>query len=105
MSCSLAVSEEIIKSTADIMTDSGLQKAGYEYLVIDGRCLSQACTAYAVNVQSPSSLIPNFVIKVQTGGPCWTGGAMERSLQTQISSLLVSSMSQTIFMTKVVSMS
>ncbi len=33
---SCAVSEDIIKSTADIMVDSGLQKAGYEYLVIDG---------------------------------------------------------------------
>ena len=31
-----AVSEEIIKATADIMVDSGLKKAGYEYLVIDG---------------------------------------------------------------------
>ncbi len=33
---SCAVSEDIIKSTADIMVDSGLKKAGYEYLVIDG---------------------------------------------------------------------
>ena len=32
----LAVSEDIIKATADIMVDSGLKKAGYEYLVIDG---------------------------------------------------------------------
>lgn len=34
--CAAAVSEEIIKATADIMVDSGLRKAGYEYLVIDG---------------------------------------------------------------------
>jgi len=33
---SCAVSEDIIKSTADIVVDSGLKKAGYEYLVIDG---------------------------------------------------------------------
>ncbi|KAL3147729.1 hypothetical protein ABBQ32_002471 [Trebouxia sp. C0010 RCD-2024] len=30
-----SISEEIIKATADIMIDSGLKKAGYEYLVID----------------------------------------------------------------------
>lgn len=46
-----AVNEEIIKSTADILVSSGLHKAGYEYLVIDGRnirsatsyCCSGAC--------------------------------------------------------------
>ncbi len=36
LTISCAVSEDIIKSTADIMVDSGLKKAGYEYLVIDG---------------------------------------------------------------------
>lgn len=34
-----AVNENIIKSTADIMVKSGLIKAGYDYLVIDGRDL------------------------------------------------------------------
>ena len=34
---SAAVSETIIKSTADIMASTGLMKAGYEYLVIDGK--------------------------------------------------------------------
>ena len=38
--CAAAVSEEIIKATADIMVESGLRKAGYEYLVIDGNRLS-----------------------------------------------------------------
>lgn len=32
-----AVNEDIIKSTADIMIETGLNKAGYEYLVIDGK--------------------------------------------------------------------
>ena len=46
--CAAAVSEEIIKATADIMVDSGLKKAGYEYLVIDGNrpgCATECMTS------------------------------------------------------------
>ena len=42
-----AVSEDIIKATADIMIDSGLKKAGYEYLVIDGDFLCY-CWSFAI---------------------------------------------------------
>lgn len=44
-SCLCAVSEDIIKATADIMVDSGLKKAGYEYLVIDGMSLHNLLAA------------------------------------------------------------
>lgn len=33
---SCAVDEDLIRATADLMVSSGLKKAGYHYLVIDG---------------------------------------------------------------------
>ncbi len=32
----VTVNEDLIRATADLLISSGLQKAGYHYLVIDG---------------------------------------------------------------------
>lgn len=56
--CAAAVTEDIIKATADIMVDSGLQKAGYQYLVIDGNI--PGCTLWDQAYKEVHCIVGSF---------------------------------------------
>lgn len=54
-----AVSEQLVKQAADLLISTGLQKAGYEYLVVDGMLSLSAllsCSGLGVAVRSTAFL-------------------------------------------------